>query len=264
MEQRRNNAPKKAPAGSQEPAPSYPMRLNRYLALKGIATRREADVLIEKKKVLVNGRVASLGDKVLETDTVTIRGATRPKAYAYVAFHKPAGMDTHREPGRDGEKAPNVQDALPADLARLGLFPVGRLDKASSGLLLLTNDGRITDRLLNPAHAHEKMYEVTTKAPLRASTKEKLEGGVDIEGYRTKPARVEVLGESRFRIALTEGKSHQIRRMMVALFNEVKTLKRVSIMGIRLGPLKAGGYRPIEGKELAKFLSDLGLGGEAS
>lgn len=239
-----------------EPAEAaFPMRLNKYLAMKGIATRRDADALIEKRKVLVNGQVASLGDKVAETDTVELRGQERPKAYTYLAFNKPAGMDTHRE--AKGE--PNVLDSLPSDLKRLGLFPVGRLDKASSGLLILTNDGRVTDRLLNPKYAHEKTYDVSTKKPLRTSFKEKMEAGVDIEGYQTKPAKVEIMGADRFRVTLTEGKTHQVRRMVVALFNEVKTLKRASIMGIRLGPLKLGGYRPIEGKELAKFLADLDL-----
>jgi len=231
------------------------MRLNKYLAMKGIATRRDADTLIEKRKVLVNGAIAALGDKVAETDRVEVRGQERPKTYAYIAFNKPAGMDTHRE--AKGE--PNVLDALPGDLKRLALFPVGRLDKASSGLLILTNDGRVTDRLLNPKHAHEKTYDVSTKKPLRSSFKEKMEAGVNIEGYQTKPAKVEILADDRFRITLTEGKTHQIRRMVVALFNEVKSLKRVSIMGIRLGAVKLGGYRVIEGKELAKFLADLGL-----
>ena len=233
----------------------FPMRLNKYLAQKGFATRREADVLIEKRKVYVNGSVAQLGDKVSETDTVEVRGSERPKAYAYVAFNKPRGMDTHRE----ATGTPNVLDALPADLKRLNLFPIGRLDKDSRGLLLLTNDGRITDRLLNPKYEHQKVYDVRTKKPLRTSAKEKLEAGIEIEGYLTKPAKVEILGTDRFRIALTEGKSHQVRRMVVALFNEVKDLKRVSIMGIRLGTLKEGGYRALEPKEQEKFLKDLGL-----
>lgn len=233
----------------------YPMRLNKYLAQKGYATRREADTLIEKRKVYVNGAVAQLGDKVSADDTVEVRGSARQKTYAYLAFNKPRGMDTHRE----ATGSPNVLDTLPGDLKRLGLFPIGRLDKDSRGLLILTNDGRITDRLLNPKHDHQKVYEVRTKRPLRANTKERLETGVEIEGYTTKPAKVEILGENRFRIALTEGKSHQVRRMVVALFNEVSDLKRISIMGIRLGTLKEGTYRPIEGKELAKFLADLGL-----
>lgn len=249
----RKHPTKQAPAESTEPV--FPMRLNKYLAMKGIATRRDADVLIEKKKVTINGQIASLGDKVAETDVVAMKGQDRPKAYTYIAFNKPVGMDTHRE--AKGE--PNVLDSLPSDLKRLALFPVGRLDKASSGLLILTNDGRVTDRLLNPKYAHEKTYDVTTKKPLRTSFKEKMEAGVDIEGYTTKPAKVEILAENRFRVTLTEGKTHQVRRMVVALFNEVKSLKRSSIMGIRLGPVALGSYRVVEGKELAKFLTDLGL-----
>ncbi len=233
----------------------FPMRLNKYLAMKGYATRRDADVLIEKRKVYVNGALGQIGDKVNESDMVEVRGAGRPKAYAYLAFNKPRGMDTHRE----ATGTPNVLDTLPADLKRLNLFPIGRLDKDSHGLLILTNDGRVTDRLLNPKHAHQKVYEVRTKRPLRANTKERLEAGIDIEGYMTKPAKVEILGADRLRIALTEGKTHQVRRMIVALFNEVKDLKRVSIMGIKLGPLKEGGYRVIEGTECKKFLTDLGL-----
>ena len=134
------------PQQPESTEPVFPMRINKYLALKGFATRRDADVLVEKKKVYINGSLAALGDKVHETDTVEVRGQARPRAYAYIAFHKPVGMDTHRE----ATSTSNVLDSLPSDLKRLSLFPVGRLDKASSGLLILTNDGRITDRLLNP------------------------------------------------------------------------------------------------------------------
>lgn len=231
------------------------MRLNKYLAMKGYATRRDADTMIEKKKVFVNGSIASVGDKVMESDVVEVRGQQRPQAYAYIAFNKPVGMDTHRE--ATGEK--NVLDALPSDLRRLSLFPVGRLDKASHGLILLTNDGRVTDRLLNPKHAHEKTYEVRTKKPLRSNFKEKMEGGVNIEGYVTQPAKVQILGENRFRVTLTEGKTHQVRRMVAALFNEVSDLKRTSIMNVKMGPMKEGGYRVLESKELAILLSSLGL-----
>ena len=233
----------------------YPMRINKYLALKGHSTRREADTLISKKAVLVNGRVAQVGDKVLETDSVEVRRNSRPARYTYIAFNKPAGMDTHQE----DTGTENIFDTLPSELKQLKLFPVGRLDKASHGLILLTNDGRITDRLLNPEHAHEKTYEVRTKQPLRATFKENMQNGVLIEGYMTKPAKVNILGEKAFRIVLTEGKSHQIRRMVVALHNEVADLRRMSIMNIKIGALKGGSYRTIEGDELSEFLHALGL-----
>lgn len=234
---------------------TYPMRINKYLALQGIATRRSADELIEKGVVSINGVRAQVGDKVHETDVVKVRENTKKHPYVYIAFHKPKGMDTHKEV----TGAPNVPDSLPADIKRLGLFPIGRLDKESHGLLLLTNDGRVTDRLLNPKYGREKVYDVHTKQPLRSSAKEKLEAGVNIEGYQTKPAKVQILGSHRLRITITEGKSHQVRRMMVALFNEVKDLKRESIMNIRLGSTKRGEYRVVEGKELETFLTDLGL-----
>lgn len=230
------------------------MRINQYVALKGHATRRGADDLITKGQVLINGKPAKIGDKVGEQDVVEVRFRA-PKTYVYLAFHKPKGMDTHEE----GTGAKDVIGSLPSDLKRLKLFPVGRLDKPSRGLMILTSDGRITDRLLNPAHEHEKVYEVTTKKPLRESAKEKLETGVVIEGYRTKPARVSILSDNRFRIALTEGKTHQVRRMVVALFNEVSDLKRTSIMNVKLGTLKPGAYRRIEGAELSTLLEALSL-----
>lgn len=233
----------------------YPMRINKYLARKGHSTRREADILIAKKAVLVNGRIAQVGDTVLETDSVEVRRNNKPVRYTYIAFNKPAGMDTHQE----DTGTENIFDSLPPEMKQLKLFPVGRLDKASHGLILLTNDGRITDRLLNPEHAHEKTYEVRTKQPLRATFKENMQSGVLIEGYMTKPAKVNILGEKAFRITLTEGKSHQIRRMVVALHNEVADLRRMSIMNIKIGALRGGTYRAIEGEELAGFLRALGL-----
>jgi pseudouridine synthase len=235
---------------------SYPMRINKYLALRGFSTRRGADELIEKKKVYINGRLAKLGDKVLETDTVEVRKGGKASApLLYVAYHKPRGIITH-SPSDDEEdigmllkESPELRD----------VFPIGRLDKDSSGLIILTNDGRVTDRLLNPKFEHEKEYVVTTARPLRPSFKEHMEKGVSIEGYTTKPAQVEIRGENRFAIVLTEGKKHQIRRMVVAMHNEVKNLERTRLMNISLGRLKRGSYRAIEGKELSDFLASLGL-----
>jgi 23S rRNA pseudouridine2604 synthase len=136
---------------------------------------------------------------------------------------------------------------------------VGRLDKDSHGLIILTNDGRITDRLLNPNAAHDKEYIVKTKYPLRDSFRTHMEAGVDIEGYMTKPAKVKILGEKSFAITLTEGKKHQVRRMVVAMHNEVEDLKRSRVLNIKIGKLNAGDFRTIEGEELKEFLKALGL-----
>lgn len=233
----------------------YPMRINKYLAQLGHATRRGADELIERGRVLINGRTAILGDKVTETDKVEVKSGKRPKTYRYFAYHKPRGVVTHGAQGEDSD----IADQMKATPELLGTYPVGRLDKDSYGLIILTDDGRITDRLLNPEKEHEKEYAVRTLNTLRSNFKERMEAGVDIEGYQTRPARVAVTGDHSFTITLTEGKKHQIRRMVVALFNEVSDLKRIRVMNIRLGNLKAGEYRSIEGEELKTFLTSLGL-----
>ena len=136
---------------------------------------------------------------------------------------------------------------------------MGRLDKASHGLLILTNDGRITDALLNPKYFHEKEYLVKTKEKLRSSFKQKMEAGVNIGGYMTKPCKVKILNENTFRITLTEGKKHQIRRMCSALFQEVADLKRERIMNIKLEKLMPNALREIKGEELSTFLKPIGF-----
>lgn len=212
------------------------MRINKYLALKHISTRRGADELVEKKKVFINGKLAVLGSKVNEKDMVEVKGAEQ-KVYQYFAYNKPIGVET--------------------DSPREGLFPLGRLDKASHGLLILTNDGRITDQLLNPKYVHEKEYVVKTKERLRSNFKEKMEAGVNIEGYKTKPCKVTIVNENLFRVILTEGKKHQIRRMCVALFQEVADLKRVRVMNIELGKQALNSLREIKGEELKTFLDQV-------
>jgi len=232
------------------------MRINKYLALKNHATRRGADEIISQKKVFINGTLAVLGDKVAETDIVEVRrkANTLPQ-YDYFAYNKAVGLVTSAQ-------TPHEQDivrSLPVEMKKLKLFPLGRLDKNSHGLIILTNDGRVTDRLLNPKYEHEKEYEVTTLKPLRTNFREKIGKGVNIEGYITKPAKVKILNERKFLITLVEGKTHQIRRMMSALFNEVVDLKRVSVMNIRLNNLPEGSYRPITKEELPIFLESLNL-----
>ena len=233
----------------------YPMRINRYLAKEGVATRRGVDELIEKRRIYINGRVAVLGDKVNEKDVVEVRGAGKPTTYKYFAYHKPKGVITHSP--QEGEEDIKGKTRKFAELA--DTFPIGRLDKSSHGLIVLTNDGRVTDRLLSPTYDHDKEYAVVVREPLRDSFKKYMEAGVDIEGYVTKKCRVDITGERTFRITLTEGKKHQIRRMVEALHNQVVDLKRVRILNIALETLPANAYRPIEGAELEAFLKTLGL-----
>lgn len=225
------------------------MRINKYLAHKNYCTRREADTLITAGKVLINGKAAQLGDKVNENDKVDVR--FRTKKYRYFAYNKPRGVITHSP--EEGET--DIRQSLPL----VGVFPVGRLDKDSNGLIIITDDGRITDKLLNPDFAHEKEYVVSTREELPESFKAKMEAGVNIEGYITKPAIVKVLSPKKFSIILTEGKKHQIRRMVAFFGLATSSLERVRIMNVRLSGLKQGEYRPILGQELATFLKSLGF-----
>jgi len=227
----------------------YPMRINKYLAHKNYCTRRAADALIDAGKVLINGRRAKLGDKVTETDVVDVR--FRAKQHRYFAYNKPRGIITH-SPEEDER---DIRQSIPL----VGVFPIGRLDKDSTGLIILTDDGRITDKLLNPEYEHEKEYVVSTTEVLPAHFKEKMESGVDIEGYMTKPAAVHVITPKKFSIVITEGKKHQIRRMVAAFGLATASLERVRVMNIKLHGLKPGEFRPITGRELETFLSALGF-----
>ena len=228
----------------------FPIRINRYLALKGLGTRRSADELIKKHRVLISGRVALLGDMVRKEDVVEVTKTKHDhdKKLYYYAYYKPVGIVTPQQ----GERS----HALISDKK---LFSVGRLDKDSSGLMILTNDGRITDRLLNPAHEHEKEYIVEVDKKLTPHVLRILEKGVDIEGYRTKPSHAVYVNDYIFRIILHEGKKHQIRRMVAALGLQVRSLKRVRIMSIELGKLKPGEMQEIQDNELTQFLKALGL-----
>jgi 23S rRNA pseudouridine2604 synthase len=221
--------------------PTYPMRINKYLSLKKISTRRGADELVTNKKVFINGKLALLGSKVNETDKVEVKQKKgEEKICVYYAYNKPTGKATEDiKISKDG----------------FDLFPIGRLDKASYGLIILTNDGRITDQMLNPKYFHEKEYTVKTKEKLRGNFKEKMEAGVNIEGYKTRPCKVTIVNENTFKITLTEGKKHQIRRMCSALFQEVADLKRIRVMNIKLSTLKPNALRKIEGEELITFLN---------
>ncbi len=262
------------------------VRINKYLADQGFSTRRGADALIEAGKVFVNGKRAVLGQKVGFDDKVEVKGQEN-KSYRYIAYNKPADYVTHSP--MEGEK--EIAEIFDMD----GLFPVGRLDKNSEGLLILTDDGRITDRLLNPKYDHEKEYLVETSTSVGESFAKKLESGVDISVHNsplkkgalpssaggmlqppphglgtpfvkgdkpnelTKPCKVNLIDPHHFTICLTEGKRHQIKRMTESLEVSVVSLKRLRIMNIKLGNLKPNTGREITGKELETFLKSLGL-----
>ncbi len=230
----------------------YPIRINRYLALKGVVSRREADELIKKGLVLVNNKKAILGDKVLEEDEVRVN-AKSFKQLIYLAYNKPIGIVTHSPQANEQ----SIQDVLQYSE---NVFPLGRLDKNSWGLIILTNDGRVTDRLLNPEHNHEKEYRVRVDKPLKESFVNKMSKGVLLEdGYKTKECNIKLLNDFLFSIILTEGKKRQIRRMCTALGYAVIDLKRVRIMNIKIKNIKSGQVREIKGNEQKIFLKSLEL-----
>jgi len=232
----------------------YPMRINKYLALKNITTRKGADELVTKKQVFINGKLAVLGSKVTENDKVEVKGNQNFKNYVYFAYNKPIGTITH-SPQLDEEK--EIKDLIKNKNIPKDVFPVGRLDKNSHGLIILTNDGRITDKLLNPKYIHEKEYIVKTSNKLRSNFKQKMEAGVNIEGYKTKKCKTQIVNDHTFKITLSEGKKHQIRRMCSALFQEIQDLKRIRVMNINLGALKPNSLREIKGEELKTFLAQI-------
>lgn len=233
----------------------YPIRINRYLALKQYASRREADRLVEDGQIRINGKVAVNGDKVQKGDTVTVGAGAKAlaKQRIYLAYCKPEGIVTH-SPER-GQKS--IADILDFEGR---MFPIGRLDMDSRGLIILTNDGRITDKLLNPEGAHEKEYLVRVDKPVNPEFIASMARGVILDdGYKTKKCVVESTGAKQFRITLTEGKKRQIRRMCEALGYEVTDLLRIRIMNIRLRDLRAGEYRQLKGVELQTFLKGIGI-----
>jgi 23S rRNA pseudouridine2604 synthase len=229
------------------------VRINKAMADRGLCTRREADELIKAGLVFVNDKQASLGEQVSGTDVVEIRdeAGTHTIEHEYVAYYKPRGIVTHSASGR--QKEVSHISGYP------DLFPVGRLDKESEGLLILTNDGRITERLLHPRFAHEKEYFVEFSGRFPKDGAEKLLQGILSEGETLHAKKVELLSRKTLHITLTEGKHHQVRRMLAACNLEILTLKRIRIMGVHLGALKPGSSRRLTGKALKGFLTDIEL-----
>jgi len=234
------------------------MRINKYLAHKGYCTRRGADELIASGKVFLNGVPAVLGDKIEQHDAVEVRNAL-PQSFVYLAYYKPRGIVTHGAQGNEKE----IADLIRVRDPKLEVFPVGRLDKNSHGLILLTNDGRIVEPLLSPDRPHEKEYVVTVNERLRSDFADTMAAGVNIGGYTTKPCTVKRVSRNVFRITLTEGKNHQIKRMASALGYTVTDLKRVRIMNVTLRRLHPGTYRYIKGDTLTTLLQQLHVHEEA-
>jgi len=233
----------------------YPIRINKYLSLKNYSTRRGADDIISKGLVTINGRVAVLGDKVKENDIVdvAIKVKEQKESRVYLAYNKPRGVVTNL-PQRD-EKS--IEDVT---IFPWKVFAVGRLDKESRGLLILTNDGRITDKLLNPKYIHEKEYAVQVHKEVTDSFIQKMSKGVYLDdGYTTEPCKIEKISTKRFKIILTEGKKRQIRRMCLALGYEVTDLLRVRIGNIKIDDIKEGQFRKIKGHVQEDFLATLGV-----
>jgi len=232
---------------------NYPMRINKYLSSQNYCSRREADGLIKAGLVKINGQTAVLGDKVSEKDKVEVSQSVKDRAskLKYYAYHKPAEIVTHTP--EEGQY--EIREIFP--IKDKTIFPVGRLDKSSRGLIILTNDGRITGKLLGPEMNREKEYMVRVDKKINGFFLNKLSYGMDLGDFVTKPCQARQTGADEFSIILTEGKKHQIRRMCDALGFVVKDLQRIHIMNIGLKDLKPNQYREIKGKELETFLSDL-------
>lgn len=232
-------------------------RLNKYLADRGVCSRRKADELISSGKVVVNGNVAELGLKVDETDDVVVDGtklfASKPKE-VYLAFHKPVGLITSVDP----EAHDNVIDYINYPER---IFPIGRLDVASCGLLLLTNDGRLSERVTHPRYDHDKEYVVTVDKPIEDKDLETMARGMMILEAMTKPAIVERTDKDTFHITLTEGRNRQIRRMCESLGYDVKKLMRIRVMNIELGDLPVGKWRELTKTEIAQLKTRLNMDG---
>ena len=226
------------------------IRLNKYIASSGLCSRREADSLIENGKVTINGIVAVQGTKVNEGDVVLVGGQkiTPDDSMVYIAFNKPLGVTCTT----DKRDPSNIIDFIGFDER---IFPVGRLDKNSSGLILLTNDGSIVNKLLRAENGHEKEYIVTVNRPFDRNFIKQMESGVPVLGQLTLPCKIKPAGDKTFKIILHQGLNRQIRRMCEYLGYKVTKLKRIRFMNINLGNLETGKWRyltPDEKKELLK------------
>ncbi len=232
-------SPQKEPAGT---------RLNKFISETGRCSRREADRLIQQGQVLVNGQVAGLGVRVTEADRITVEGEAlkaKPRR-VFLAYHKPVGI-TCTTDLRDPD---NIVEAVGYHER---VYPVGRLDKMSEGLIFLTNNGDSVNKILRAGNAHEKEYVVAVDLPITQEFLERMAGGVPILDTMTRPCQVERLTAHSFSIILTQGLNRQIRRMCEHLGYRVLRLKRIRIMNSKLGELKYGQWRVLSNEEQASM-----------
>ena len=229
------------------------LRINKFFTQQGICSRREADRLIESGRVTINQRVACLGDQVGPDDIIARDGQVIPWCAVpiYIKYHKPIGVTTTSEA--------HVPRNIIAEIGHPErIFPIGRLDKDSSGLILLTNDGDIVNDILRTEHGHEREYEVTVDRPFDQAFVVRMAQGVMVLDRRTKPCRIERLDLARFRIVLTEGRNRQIRRMCQVLGYRVTQLHRVRIMHITIKGLGVSEWKELTEEEKAGLLRALG------
>lgn len=224
------------------------MRLNKYLSDAGICSRREADRLIEAGKVLIDGRAAMMGERVNPKQKILVhgKGITREREKILIAFHKPRGIvctTSKKDPD-------NIIDYLKFEKR---IYPIGRLDKDSEGLILLTNQGELVDKILRGSNHHEKEYIVMVNRNITEEFLNSLRNGVPILNTITKPCEVQQIGERSFQIILTQGLNRQIRRMCEYLGYRVVHLKRIRVMNIHLGRLKSGTYRNVTQEEYRRL-----------
>jgi 23S rRNA pseudouridine2604 synthase len=228
------------------------MRLNKFISDTGVCSRRQADKWIEEGRVTCNGLPAVLGTRVSDGDEVRVDGVLvgPKKAPIYLALNKPVGITCTSEAHVDG----NIIDLVGHEDR---IFPIGRLDKDSEGLILLTNDGDIVNEILRAENNHEKEYIVTVDRPITDLSLSMLAGGVRIMGEMTKRCAVTRVNRNSFRIVLTQGLNRQIRRMCSALGYQVRRLQRIRIINIHLGTLGLGTWRSLTAAELDGLLPSL-------
>ena len=226
------------------------MRLNKYLSDAGICSRREADRLVQEGKILVDGKAAVLGMQIAEGQEILVNGKAvrREEKKVLLLFHKPRGIECTANPKIKN----NVISYIDYPIR---IYYIGRLDKDSEGLLLLTNQGELVNKMMRAGNCHEKEYLVTVDKPVTEDFIKKMSNGVPVLGTVTRKCRVEKTGEKTFRIILTQGLNRQIRRLCEYLGYRVKRLKRIRVMNLELGDLPVGQYREAEKKELEDLKS---------